>query len=527
MSIKNIQTVQTGLVGVLPSLAYIYTSDTEATVLTTGYLNHEVQQGTQFSLPCIAAVSTMATPTSQPQVGWYQVAHVGANWSLVPAGNPGDVVLPTIANHMAIFTNTTGTLGEDAATAINGGKIQSGLSTGTIVGEFIAYPTTASKGFLSLKAAVNATGNFSTTISNALAQAQSTVLTIPDVGAATGNFILSGLVSAGIQHITLGSLNIDAGNLIAGLATGGTAGSLILYPATTTTGSLRLVPVSNVGNFAASISNIVGLGQATVYTLPDPGAATANILVSTSAGGQTIAGGLTVSTGNLAVSAGTITASGVITSTAGSLVSGSAAGGFVGLVKAFPTTASKGFIALQAAVNATGDFGTTITNGLAIAQAQVLTIPDVGAATGFLNPQTVTANLTPGSVLITKDITLGFAALAAGGTVAVQAALATSQYKVRNIFVNYGAAGLSGGGGDRLITLTDGTTVYNDTGITAALLGTPINTLWGGTGNPIAGAVAQNTATVAGQALRFVYSGGAADYAAGSVVVTVTYERVA
>lgn len=87
MPIINIQTVQTGLVGVLPSLAYIDTSDTLATALTTGYLNHEVQNGVQFSLPCIAAVSTRATPTSSPIVGWYNVSHTGTNWSLTSAAN--------------------------------------------------------------------------------------------------------------------------------------------------------------------------------------------------------------------------------------------------------------------------------------------------------------------------------------------------------------------------------------------------------------------------------------------------------
>ena len=87
MGIINVTPGQTGLVGVLPSIAYIYTDDTIAEVTTTGYLNKEVANGLQISLPCIAAVSTKATPTSQAQVGWYQVSHVGANWSLVIGSN--------------------------------------------------------------------------------------------------------------------------------------------------------------------------------------------------------------------------------------------------------------------------------------------------------------------------------------------------------------------------------------------------------------------------------------------------------
>src|SRR5689334_19399367 len=130
MPIINVQTIQTGLVGVLPSLAYIETNDPLATVLVTGYLNHEVQLGAQFSLPCIAAVSTKETPSSIPRVGWFSISHSGANWSIISASSPaaGVVTLPTIANHLAIYTDIAGSLGEDAATAINGGNIQAGLS---------------------------------------------------------------------------------------------------------------------------------------------------------------------------------------------------------------------------------------------------------------------------------------------------------------------------------------------------------------------------------------------------------------
>lgn len=87
MAIKNIQPGQTGLVGVLPSIAYIETTDSIATVTTTGYLNGEVQSGLQFSLPCMACVITRATPSSAPQVGWYQVVRSGNDWSLTAGSN--------------------------------------------------------------------------------------------------------------------------------------------------------------------------------------------------------------------------------------------------------------------------------------------------------------------------------------------------------------------------------------------------------------------------------------------------------
>ena len=131
------------------------------------------------------------------------------------------------------------------------------------------------------------------------------------------------------------------------------------------------------------------------------------------------------------------------------------------------------------------------------------------------------------SNILWVDVTCSASALASAGKVNVVLGTAQQQFYVRNIIVNYSSAGLSGGGGDRLLKLTDGTTVYNNAGITAALLGTPVNTLWGGSGNHIAGTVAQNTLTVAGSNLYFQYSGGTTDYTTGSVVISVQVQRSA
>ena len=133
----------------------------------------------------------------------------------------------------------------------------------------------------------------------------------------------------------------------------------------------------------------------------------------------------------------------------------------------------------------------------------------------------------PQSDLIWYDITAGHAALASGGSVTVQASSGSKQYIVRNILVNYLSAGLSGGGGDRLLQLTDGTTSFNNAGITAALLGTPVNTVWGGSGNPLPGNVAISTPSAAGANIVLKYAGGTTDYSAGSALVSVCVQRVA
>lgn len=131
------------------------------------------------------------------------------------------------------------------------------------------------------------------------------------------------------------------------------------------------------------------------------------------------------------------------------------------------------------------------------------------------------------SDLIWYDVTCTAAALATAGKVNIQVSSGAKQYAVRDIRVNYAAAGLSGGGGNRLLAVTDGTTVYNNAGITAALLGTPINTIWGGTGNPLPGTVAMDTPSVAGANIYAQYSGGTTDYTTGQVIISVLVQRTA
>lgn len=137
---------------------------------------------------------------------------------------------------------------------------------------------------------------------------------------------------------------------------------------------------------------------------------------------------------------------------------------------------------------------------------------------GFVNPD-VNSNI------VTKDITVSAAALAAGASVTLQPLSASKQYKIRELYVNSNGTNFSGGGGDRLLSITDNTTVYSV--VPAASLQTLVNTGWGVAGLPFPASAALNTSTTAGAAIVAKYSGGAADYAAGSVVISLVLERVA
>lgn len=79
---------------------------------------------------------------------------------------------------------------------------------------------------------------------------------------------------------TTGNITATAGSLISGSS--GNVGGLTLFPATAANGTFILAPVNAGGAFNTTLSNGV-MGQSTVYTLPDIGAATGGVVVSTAA----------------------------------------------------------------------------------------------------------------------------------------------------------------------------------------------------------------------------------------------------
>lgn len=125
------------------------------------------------------------------------------------------------------------------------------------------------------------------------------------------------------------------------------------------------------------------------------------------------------------------------------------------------------------------------------------------------------------------DLTVPVASLASAGKVNVQVAgSATAQYKIRSVVVRYSAAGLSGNSGNRLLAISDGTIVWTGSGITASLLGTPINTVWGGTGLPLPASTDMSVASTAGANIFVQYTGGTTDYNAGSVSLSIELQQV-
>ena len=191
--------------------------------------------------------------------GWTKAAisaQVGSKFAINSAG---------LANAVDVFT-----CDRNGNVVANSG-VTSGGTTNPFNGLFKALPSGATSGFLAIEAVSNSTGDFSTTIHNASSQAQTQVVTIPDAGAATANFLLN-------------TANGTANNLAYYAASGSVISSLA-----TANSGLLVTSASGVPSISSTLPsavqlNITQLGniaQSIFYT--NPGAAGTRYLAITGA----------------------------------------------------------------------------------------------------------------------------------------------------------------------------------------------------------------------------------------------------
>jgi len=149
MALGTITEYPTGLTAISPSILYISTTDTYATVTTTGYLNPAKVLGSTFSNDQMALVLTSDDGPVFLQVSVTQNGTV-YNYSLVEPVGPGDISLPTVAGALAVFTTTTGHLADNQANATNAVSTSS-ATPGTVralVGSMAGSATTMTTGNL-------------------------------------------------------------------------------------------------------------------------------------------------------------------------------------------------------------------------------------------------------------------------------------------------------------------------------------------------------------------------------------------
>lgn len=278
MPILNIDPNQPGKSGVFPRIILIQTNDSVATVTAPGYINSAQEKGMiAFRESDLCAVITQESASAPENAAWYEVSYESGVWSLIPPGGPGDVDLPTVANRLAHFTNTTGTLSSVASDVVNLGDLTLGES-GT-EGILRLFPTTAARGSWVLQALAN-TGDTVTTLQKA-AMGQTTTFTLPDPGVASTDLILAN--KAGGQTIdqdvtiTSGDLQVSDGSIRAGQ--GGTGG---FYQAYSPDGSgvFTWHAINNGGgSFGTILTTAASYGQNQTITIPDAAASTANLLL--------------------------------------------------------------------------------------------------------------------------------------------------------------------------------------------------------------------------------------------------------
>ena len=196
--------------------------------------------------------------------------------------------------------------------------------------------------------------------------------------------------------------NIDAG-------ASGTAGTVDIFPTTAAKGKIQIAAADSAGDTTTTITNASQAGAAT-YTIPDAGGSASFVMTE---GSQTVNGTKTIAA--------------LVTTNLDAGASGTA-----GTVDVFPTTASKGKIAISAADSA-GNTTTTITNA-SQAGARTYTIPDAGASASFLmteGAQTIVAatTFTAGIVLTTTaTVTFGEGGnVVTGATTGTKIGTATTQ----------------------------------------------------------------------------------------------------
>ena len=192
-----------------------------------------------------------------------------------------------------------------------------------------------------------------------------------------------------------------------------------------------------------------------------------------------------------------------------------------GYLASFPSSANGGSLRISATASP-GNFTSTIQNG-AVGQDTTFFFQDPRTASAYALTSTVVPQ--PGANLISFNVTVTAAALAAGASVILNTSwTAGSQYQIKALQLNGFGTNFSGGGGDRLLSITDNTTVYSL--VPAADLQTLANTVWGSTALPFPASDAINTPTAIGANLVAKYSGGATDYSTGSVVISGIIERI-
>lgn len=235
----------TGFPNNYPEIRPMVVADSLATITTAGYLNNAVLGGQSVSpFSLLPILYNYTEGQSSYTMGWFQVSITSGIITLFEqsSSHGATVTLPTLANSIAVFTNTAGNLGDAGTTAYNyAGNIQAGLSP--VAGAFISQPNLANTGSFTFQAGANS-GNFPIYFTNA-AMGQSTIISVPDPGAATANVLLNtgtNTMLAGSKILLAKSTGTESGGNV---TTTAQAGIITTSSLTTAAGSVYTITWTN------------------------------------------------------------------------------------------------------------------------------------------------------------------------------------------------------------------------------------------------------------------------------------------
>ena len=294
--IYQLPTQLIGTPGIYPNFKFMVTGDSEGAITTAGYLNQiDLQSNPVSTVDVLQVLYSFSPASGVGTYGTFTVSISNGVITLVSTNTSGAVVLPTVANYIAHFTDTAGTTSSNPDNVVNAGNIQAGIS-GT-AGQMISFPATAAAGSLALKA-VGSSGNYASAISN-VSTGQATVWSLPDpanaiarimVGATATPFISGNFPAAS----GTGGLFVDSGTNAASLMkvnvvntmTG--TGQIILVKANGTEATNAVTASGNAGVITTSSLTTAGAGSYAITWTNTLITATSVITLSSMGGSNTV-----------------------------------------------------------------------------------------------------------------------------------------------------------------------------------------------------------------------------------------------
>lgn len=283
----------------LPSFILIETDNTLAEVLVSGYLDKSKQD---FQIPYNNHQIALVYTTDQGST-WLQVSVTGISpnltYSLIGTSDVSSVFIAaagsaaapsytfsgdldtgmylSAANTVAFSTGGTLRAAISSAGLAVTGAITATTSIGATTAVTAGTTVTAGTGITSTTGAITATAG--AVVAGTTVTAGTGITSTTGAITATAGAVVAGTtVTAGTGITsTTGNIVATAGNVTAGSS--GAAGTLTSFPATAANGSLIISALNAGGAFNTTIRNSV-MGQSSVVSIPDPGAATSDFVLN-------------------------------------------------------------------------------------------------------------------------------------------------------------------------------------------------------------------------------------------------------